>query len=104
MTSLRTTALAFMIATGLAILGGSGLTHSHDDAAAAAEPRKDKPIAVGDVLSAGQLHIITEPGLYGLGRKVGKSEYAVSGGQLIRVDPKTLKVLSILRAQSEILD
>lgn len=60
--------------------------------------------SVGDKLPAGQVHIITNPGLYGLGPAPAGSAYAVANGMLIRIDPKSGQVLSILRAQAEILD
>lgn len=94
MTSLRSMALAFITIAALALAVMITV----------AEAQESDAIAVGDTLSAAQVHIIKEPGLYGLGRRVGNSEYAVAKGMLIRIDPATLKVLSILRAQSEILD
>ena len=59
---------------------------------------------VGDVLPAGEIHIISNPGLYGLGPEPANSKYAIAHGKLIRIDPNTGKVLSILRSQSEVLD
>lgn len=60
--------------------------------------------SVGDKLAAGEVHIITNPGRYGLGPPPSGSAYAVAHGMLIRIDPKSGQVLSILRAQSQILD
>lgn len=101
MESARSIALFAVTAAAFAVAGVSGFSQS-ETGAATIEARKD--IAVGDVLSKGDVHIITEPGSYGLGRNVGDSEYAVANGRLIRIDPKTLKVLSILRVQDAILD
>lgn len=61
-------------------------------------------IGVGDTLPADQVHVITSPGRYGLGPEPGGSKYAVAKGKLIRIDPESYKVQSILRAQGEILD
>ncbi|TRW97246.1 hypothetical protein FNJ84_06905 [Paracoccus sp. M683] len=90
-----------VVAAAFTAVGIRGFSQSESGPAAA---QSTAGIAVGDILPADQVHIITEPGLYGLGRNVGNSEYAVASGQLIRVDPKTMKVLSILRSQSTILD
>lgn len=59
---------------------------------------------VGDTLKPNQVHIITNPGLYGLGSAPGNSKYAVAKGKLIRINPSNLKVKSILRSQAKILD
>lgn len=61
-------------------------------------------IAVGDVLPASDVHIITSPGRYGLGPEIPGSQYAVSHGRLIRIEPSSRKVLSILRVQNGVLD
>ncbi|WP_299845514.1 hypothetical protein [uncultured Paracoccus sp.] len=101
MTTARSLALILATAAGISAFGVAGFTQSKSGGAAA---EAQQPLAVGDVLPAGQVHIISEPGLYGLGRNVGGSAYAVAKGQLIRIDPKTMKVLSILRPQRAILD
>ncbi|RMC37883.1 hypothetical protein [Paracoccus alkanivorans] len=72
--------------------------------AAGAAGSESAGFGVGDTLPPDQVHIITNPGLYGLGPEPAGSKYAVAGGKLIRINPKTGKVLSILRSQSEILD
>lgn len=59
---------------------------------------------VGDTLPAGEVHIISKPGLYGLGPEPENSKYAVSDGKLIRINPESGKVLSILRSQAKVLD
>lgn len=97
MTSLRRIALTFMTVAVLSLVAPFGQAQNGGSDATGT-------IAVGDTLSGGQVHVIKEPGLYGLGRKVGNSEYAIASGMLIRIDPATLKVLSILRVQPEILD
>lgn len=90
---------AVVLVTGMTggLPTGAALAQSAEQAAEAA-------FGVGDTLSADQVHIITSPGLYGLGPAPDGSKYAVAGGKLIRIDPATLKVQSILRNQSEVLD
>ena len=101
MTTARSLALILATAAGMSAVGLVGFTQPEGGAATV---ESQQGVAVGDVLKPGEVHIIREPGLYGLGRKVGGSDYAVARGQLIRIDPKTMKVLSILRPQSKILD
>lgn len=60
--------------------------------------------SVGDTLKPDQVHIITNPGRYGLGPAPGGSKYAVAQGKLIRINPDDLQVKSILRKQEMILD
>lgn len=73
-------------------------------AQSAGQAGEEATFGVGDTLSASEVHIITSPGRYGLGPAPDGSRYAVADGKLIRVDPNTLKVQSILRSQSEVLD
>ncbi|MDO5704537.1 MAG: hypothetical protein Q4G49_05605 [Paracoccus sp. (in: a-proteobacteria)] len=62
------------------------------------------PVHVGDVLKLDGIHIINQPGRYGLGVPPAGDDYAVVNGRLIRVDSKSGKVLSILRQVDAILD
>lgn len=101
MTTARAFALILTAAVGISSFGISGFSQLESGAASAGSRQE---LAVGDILPPGQVHIIKELGLYGLGRNVGGSQYAVAKGLLIRIDPKTMKVLSILRPQAEILD
>lgn len=59
---------------------------------------------VGDILPEADVHIVTSPGVYGLGPEPPGSRYAVAHGMLIRVDAETTKVLSVLREQARPLD
>lgn len=61
-------------------------------------------VRVGDVLKLGGIHVVTRPGLYGLGVPPSGDQYAVVGNHLLRVDGETGKVLSILRTVTAILD
>lgn len=101
MESARSFALVCVATAGFALIGVAGFSQS-DDSAQVSDPRAE--IKVGDVLKRDQVHIITEPGRYGLGRTVGDSQYAVANGFLIRIDPASMKVLSILRVQNGVLD
>ena len=101
MESVRSFALFAATSAAFAMTTVTGFSQSGTDATTI-EARQD--ISVGDTLPRDQVHIITEPGVYGLGRNVPGSEYAVANSRLIRVDPKTLKVLSILRVQDGVLD
>ncbi|MFV0300956.1 MAG: hypothetical protein ACK5IP_08795 [Paracoccus sp. (in: a-proteobacteria)] len=101
MTTARSFALILAMSVGISAVGVAGFSQSQNAPAAAGAAQE---IAVGDILPRDQVHIIKELGLYGLGRNVGGSEYAVAMGRLIRIDPKTMKVLSILRPQDAILD
>lgn len=83
------------------VVDATFLQHSFTAAAADAETVN---FDVGDTLPPDQVHIVTKPGLYGLGPEPANSKYAVAHGKLIRIDPETGQVLSILRSQTEILD
>ncbi|RNF33401.1 hypothetical protein [Paracoccus methylarcula] len=96
---LAATVTATVLTVG--ILDAPFLQHAFTAAAAGAEAAS---FDVGDRLPADQVHVITKPGLYGLGPEPANSKYAVAHGKLIRIDPETGKVLSILRSQTEILD
>lgn len=55
----------------------------------------------GDMVPTGKAKLIERPGLYGLGPEQPGSRYAVVEGKLVRLDAKTLKILSILRQDAE---
>lgn len=74
-----------------------------DQSAISAEAQSARP-HVGDVLKKGDFHLITNPGLYGLGPEPPGNRYALVAGLLVRIDAKTRKILSILREQRDILD
>jgi hypothetical protein len=59
---------------------------------------------VGERLSPDELHVLGEPGRYGLGPQIRGSRYGISHGQLIRFDPATFEVQSILRRQKQLPD
>ena len=91
----------FMIATALCLGGAAHAQQKRADNALAAD---SGTFGVGDALPASDVHIITKPGLYGLGPEPADSKYAVAAGKLIRINPESGKVLSILRSQTQVLD
>ena len=46
---------------------------------------------------SGKVQLIERPGQYGLGSDLRGSRYAISDGHLVRVDPNSLEVQSVLR-------
>ena len=65
---------------------------------------KKSGLRVGDVIDLGSAHIVTRPGAYGLSTPPAGDRYAIVDGRLVRVDPDSGKVLSILRLIDAILD
>ncbi len=63
-----------------------------------------KGVEAGDMPDAKDVHLITQPGRYGLGSEQSENRYAIIGDTLVRVDAKSLKVLSVMRKPVEILD
>lgn len=75
-----------------------------DAAEAAVTAETPHAIVVGDHLTPEQIHVLAEPGRYGLGPQIRGSRYGIAGGQLIRFDPESLEVQSILRRQHQLPD
>ncbi|WP_142662449.1 hypothetical protein [Paracoccus laeviglucosivorans] len=59
---------------------------------------------VGERISPENLHRISRPGLYGISKSPDGSDYGVLEGRLIRYDPHTMQVQSIIREVDQILD
>lgn len=59
---------------------------------------------VGARIDPARLHRVTRPGLYGVGHSPPGSSYGVIGGRLIRYDPDSLRVQSIIREIEAVLD
>lgn len=55
-------------------------------------------LAVGDNLDPAQLHVISRPGLYGLNRTAPGDRFGIVEGLLVRFDPATMRLKSIIRA------
>lgn len=60
--------------------------------------------AVGDSIDWDDVHVITRPGLYGLGVPPSGQRYAIVDGRLVRVDRETGRILSVVRMMNAILD
>ena len=65
------------------------------------EPRLMMP---GDILPAEDIDFIEHPGRYGLGTELRGSRYAIVDGHLVRINPETMELQSILRKDSVALD
>lgn len=63
-----------------------------------------KGIGVGQIVDLDRVHVISRPGLYGLGSAPAGQRYAIVNGRLVRVDRDTGRILSILRVVDAILD
>lgn len=62
-----------------------------------------RPI-IGRILARDRVHLVTRPGLYGLGIPPRGSRYGVVDGQLVRLEQGTWRVQSIIRRVNAILD
>ncbi|MFT4012936.1 MAG: hypothetical protein QM682_05925 [Paracoccus sp. (in: a-proteobacteria)] len=94
----------------VAALAFGGMALADQDRAPGAEQRvrldlgESGQIRVGQTLDPRALHRISRPGLYGLSQSPRGSAYGISQGRLIRYDPASLKVISIIRQVDQILD
>ena len=52
---------------------------------------------VGDSIDWDDVHVITRPGLYGLGDPPSGQRYAIVDGRLVRVVRETSRILSVVR-------
>lgn len=59
---------------------------------------------VGQPVDGGQLHRVSRPGLYGMSQPPAGSAYGIVDDRLIRFDPESGHVLSIIRQVDRILD
>lgn len=59
---------------------------------------------VGDRVNTKRVHMVENPGKYGLGRAPAKDRYAIIGHQLVRINPNTGQILSIIRRVDKIID
>ncbi|MFC3167873.1 MULTISPECIES: hypothetical protein [Paracoccus] len=92
--SLIATAMAAVIAIALSASYGLQAQGTLEQSAAKAID----PLLPGDVLPAGDVHFIEQPGRYGLGSDLRGSRYAIVDGHLVRVDRESLRVQSVLRS------
>lgn len=61
-------------------------------------------LQVGGRLDPARLHPVRRPGLYGMSEPPPGSRYGIAEGRLIRYDPRSAQVLSIIREVDRILD
>lgn len=62
-------------------------------------------LAVGDILDGSKMHVITRPGLYGLGGSATtESRYGIIEGKLLRFDPQTMQLRAIIRHGVSVLE
>lgn len=67
-------------------------------------PGQAKKWGVGDIVDWDNIHIVTQPGYYGLSTPPDGDRYAIIDGQLVRVNRESGQILSILRMVEAILD
>ncbi|KGJ04114.1 hypothetical protein SAMN04487972_11465 [Paracoccus halophilus] len=75
-----------------------------DDAAAQAIAPARGGLQVGQIIDGGGLHRVSRPGLYGMSQPPAGSAYGIMDDRLIRFDPESGRVLSIIRQVEQILD
>lgn len=54
-------------------------------------------LEIGSVVAPQSMHMVTRPGLYGLGDPPAGTEYAVVQGSLVRIDPVSRVIRGIIR-------
>ncbi|AGT07803.1 hypothetical protein [Paracoccus aminophilus] len=59
---------------------------------------------IGDKVDAANVHVITRPGLYGIGAAPRGSQYGIIDGRLVRYDLESMRIQSVLRYVEAILD
>lgn len=72
--------------------------------AAGKAANKGGGLQVGASVPPGKLHRVSRPGLYGMSEPPAGSAYGIVDNRLIRFDPESQRVLSIIRQVDEILD
>lgn len=63
-----------------------------------------KKMRIGAQIEAQRVHVVTRPGLYGIGAAPAGSSYGVVDGKLVRFDPETMRIQSVVRMVDRILD
>ena len=95
-------ALATLVAASLFAAARPGTAPEATEPAGTAIPAP--AVLVGDRLIPEQVHVLAEPGRYGLGPQIRGSRYGIAEGHLIRFDPDSLQVQSVLRRQHQLPD
>ncbi|WP_134681209.1 hypothetical protein [Paracoccus ravus] len=103
----RLTCLATLLALALGTLMlGQNLTAETSGARSkmTAEATDAPQPGVGERIEAAHLHRISRPGLYGISQPPSGSDYGVIDGKLVRFDPESLELQSVIRDVDRILD
>lgn len=97
---------AALICGGVAVAEQVGLPKSATERSqpVALAGQQHQGLRVGEHVDPQDLHQIQRPALYGIGQSPAGSAYGVVQGQLIRFDPLSLQVLSIIRQVDRIRD
>lgn len=61
-------------------------------------------LRVGDQIDPEIVHTVTRPGLYGIGKVPVGSAYGVVKGNLVRYNPETMRLQSVIRSVEAVLD
>lgn len=61
-------------------------------------------LRVGDQIDPENVHTVTRPGLYGIGKVPVGSAYGVVRGNLVRYNPETMRLQSVIRSVEVVLD
>ncbi|RCW86704.1 hypothetical protein [Paracoccus lutimaris] len=98
--------LALWIAAALAsvAIAQQDPNTSADASARAKQAAPGEGVSVGAAVAPGKLHRVSRPGLYGMSEPPVGSAYGIVDNRLIRFDPESGKVLSIIRQVDEVLD
>ena len=87
-----------VLAAAVAVVFSANLAPQAQGTPQTAARKEARTLAPGDVLEAEEVQFIERPGYYGLGSDLRGSRYAISEGHLVRVDPNSLQVQSVLRS------
>ena len=102
--------LSLFLALWLAALPGSVAVAQQNPKSVADAPASAKQSASGGGVQVGasvapdKLHRVSRPGLYGMSEPPAGSAYGIVDNRLIRFNPESGQVLSIIRQVDEILD
>lgn len=102
--SIQATSSSAKPAAGASASCGAGAgcaAHQNTDSGIA---RSSGPFKIGARVDPQELHVVTRPGLYGVGHPPRGNSYGVVNGRLIRFNPDTMQVLSVIRDIDQILD
>lgn len=94
-------ATAAVAATLIALFSNHG-PQAQGTSQASATRSEARSLVPGDILPAETVQFIERPGIYGLGSELPGSRYAIVDGHLVRVNPNTMQLQSILRRGSAV--